>query len=224
MAGECDFEMARAVARQCQMDPKLYLPLLESFQTIGAQHSAESMQHSAMRFHVNVHLKRFELAVVWGMALLRRGSAVSLRPSEPHEITGTSQYKVNAFDFEYVVDTLFKIIADNDLYHLAIPMLNKSSLHDSVTACVPSSSTYSNSNSSSSSKTAWLQCYQLQVQPSALQRPYQHRLGMRVERGCEGRVLLRMLRFAHGASLASKQMMQVVQCDNSICCVGMTHS
>jgi hypothetical protein len=27
--GDCDFDMARAVARQCQMDPKVYLPLLQ---------------------------------------------------------------------------------------------------------------------------------------------------------------------------------------------------
>jgi elongator complex protein 1 len=29
--GSCDFEMARAVARQCQMDPKIYLPLLKVY-------------------------------------------------------------------------------------------------------------------------------------------------------------------------------------------------
>lgn len=27
--GDCDFDMARAVSRQCQMDPKVYLPLLQ---------------------------------------------------------------------------------------------------------------------------------------------------------------------------------------------------
>lgn len=33
--GECDFDLARAVARQCQMDPKAYIPLLEEFAAIG---------------------------------------------------------------------------------------------------------------------------------------------------------------------------------------------
>ncbi|CAM9165379.1 unnamed protein product, partial [Ectocarpus fasciculatus] len=30
--GECDFPMSRAIAKQCQMDPKIYLPLLEQFE------------------------------------------------------------------------------------------------------------------------------------------------------------------------------------------------
>ena len=52
--GMYDFEIARAVARNSQMDPKIYLPLLKRFNTLPAFFS---------RYEVDMRLKRFELAL-----------------------------------------------------------------------------------------------------------------------------------------------------------------
>eukprot|EP00605_Chrysophyceae_sp_TOSAG23-4_P002406 GSChrysophyteH1.ASY1.ANO1.2664.1 assembled CDS len=45
----CNFTMGRAVARQCQMDPKAYLPLLQSFEILGGGADPTSKLHADMR-------------------------------------------------------------------------------------------------------------------------------------------------------------------------------
>lgn len=52
--GMYDFEIARAVARNSQMDPKIYLPLLKRFNTLPTFFS---------RFEVDMRLKRYEMAL-----------------------------------------------------------------------------------------------------------------------------------------------------------------
>jgi hypothetical protein len=56
--GDCVFDLARAVARQCQMDPKVYLPLLETFESIGRGHAVGSLPQLLMHLHVQHHLAR----------------------------------------------------------------------------------------------------------------------------------------------------------------------
>mmetsp|Transcript_9680 Transcript_9680/g.20514 ORF Transcript_9680/g.20514 Transcript_9680/m.20514 type:complete len:584 (+) Transcript_9680:1065-2816(+) len=52
--GMYDFEIARAVARNSQMDPKIYLPMLKRFNTLPMFFS---------RYEVDLRLKRFDLAL-----------------------------------------------------------------------------------------------------------------------------------------------------------------
>ena len=52
--GMYDFEIARAVARHSQMDPKIYLPQLKRFNSLPKFYS---------RYEVDVRLKRFEIAL-----------------------------------------------------------------------------------------------------------------------------------------------------------------
>lgn len=52
--GMYDFEIARAVARNSQMDPKIYLPLLKRFNGLPTYFS---------RYEVDVRLKRFDMAL-----------------------------------------------------------------------------------------------------------------------------------------------------------------
>jgi elongator complex protein 1 len=52
--GMYDYEIARAVARNSQMDPKLYLPLLKRYNALPKYFS---------RFEVDVRLKRYDLAL-----------------------------------------------------------------------------------------------------------------------------------------------------------------
>jgi hypothetical protein len=68
--------MTRAVARQCQMDPRVYLPLVEGFELLGRGFESGSPQVALMHFKVNVHLKRSETAVHWAIELLRRAHLV----------------------------------------------------------------------------------------------------------------------------------------------------
>jgi len=52
--GMYDFEIARAVARNSQMDPKIYLPLLKRFNTLPTFFA---------RYEVDMRLKRFDMAL-----------------------------------------------------------------------------------------------------------------------------------------------------------------
>lgn len=80
---DCDFSMCRAVAKQCQMDPKVYLPLLTEFESIGSTTwgiapEVESNDYDRvqcrnfcfMKFRVHEHLKRYQDAVEWGARML----------------------------------------------------------------------------------------------------------------------------------------------------------
>ena len=87
--GACDFEMARAVARQCQMDPKAYLPLIESFQSVARGSPAESVRYAVMQFKINVHLKRHAEAAHSGVAVLER----FLQP-EMHHLSASSSVTI----------------------------------------------------------------------------------------------------------------------------------
>lgn len=68
----CDFSMGRAVARQCQMDPKEYLPLLERLESRGRDKSPSSYEHADMRVAVNVHLERPNDALIWAARAIFR--------------------------------------------------------------------------------------------------------------------------------------------------------
>jgi hypothetical protein len=83
--GQCDYAMARAVARQCQMDPKHYMPLLEGFESIGkvvetvAEKGIDSVsmyRNMLMRFHVNHHLHRHEKCVEYAAKTFGRAVEV----------------------------------------------------------------------------------------------------------------------------------------------------
>lgn len=53
----CDFLMSKLIARQCGMDPKVYLPLIESFEAIGRNHSMNSSFYYLMNYKIQIYLK-----------------------------------------------------------------------------------------------------------------------------------------------------------------------
>eukprot|EP01040_Poterioochromonas_malhamensis_P007668 gene7668-8280_t len=53
----CDFLMSKLIARQCGMDPKVYLPLIESFESIGRNHSMNSSFYYLMNYKIQIDLK-----------------------------------------------------------------------------------------------------------------------------------------------------------------------
>lgn len=59
----CEFDLARAIARQSQMDPRAYLPLLERFESIGKGHDKQSLTGQRMQLEVYLHLERWLLVV-----------------------------------------------------------------------------------------------------------------------------------------------------------------
>ena len=65
----CDFDMAKAIARQCQMDPKVYMPLIERFEAIGRGYHSDpkAFQYNKMHHSVHIHLKQHEAAITWGV-------------------------------------------------------------------------------------------------------------------------------------------------------------
>lgn len=104
----CDFEMAKAIARQCQMDPKSYLPLLESFECIGKGCSNDSFQHALMHYAVNIHLKINEKSVDWGLKAMEFYN------------------KINSNICPEILDLTKKLVdvADaNDMYEYTLPRL-----------------------------------------------------------------------------------------------------
>ena len=114
--GTCDFDMARAVARQCQMDPKAYLPLIEGFEALGRGFEAGSSQVALMHFKVNHHLKRHSEAVDWAVRLL----SVYLTSEVP---VNEAQPVLPLSDVTTVVKELRAIIKADDLYTYTLPKL-----------------------------------------------------------------------------------------------------
>ena len=158
--------MARAVARQCQMDPKVYLPLLKTFEDLGVEDGGNggggligqrvlagrgsegsgregsgmgasvftgneslspmqgvennqlshppdhqvSWQHAHMRYAVNVHLKRWELAIDWCVRLIqcvhRLGLLESTITTTATTITTTSSQSTSSQSISSMISTV----------------------------------------------------------------------------------------------------------------------
>lgn len=136
--GQCDFQMARAVARQCQMDPKVYNPLIEQFESIAMSTTGEFISkpfYDAMtRFEVNYHLNRWEKCVAAGIDVLvaRIGTdldslVVSLtRSGESKDSFDESEIKSKASirTIDSVISIVLKAVCDHDLYLVAISQLD----------------------------------------------------------------------------------------------------
>lgn len=136
--GICDFETTRAVARQCQMDPKVYLPVVESFETLGRGFESASPQVAIMHFKVNQHLKRFLKAVEWAVALLESAH-------NAHSATEESVEANLVASITTVIQELKVIIKAEELYRFTLPKLAALELKlrlDSVTFLSATSSAH----------------------------------------------------------------------------------
>ena len=82
----CDFLMATSIARISQMDPKVYSPLIESFESIGNYCKDRNVEgefgegtkdeicrifNYFMRYKIHVHLKKIKDGVVWCLQALK---------------------------------------------------------------------------------------------------------------------------------------------------------
>ena len=117
--GICDFDMSRAVARQCQMDPKAYLPLVESFEAIGRGFALNSPHTALMHFKVNAHLKRHTRAIDWTVHLLQRIYVVESTPDG----VDTSPVDMRS-DIVTVIYELKSFIKAEALHTYALPRLS----------------------------------------------------------------------------------------------------
>lgn len=136
--GECDFDMARAIARQGgQMDPKVYLPLLQKMESIELNQSEISNETSIiinldvfdttlgtcpkeintsyclMRFRVYVYLNKYESAINWGLACLES-------ISKNRANTGTTNDEI---DLNQLLSDILLIITQNNIYIPCFPKL-----------------------------------------------------------------------------------------------------
>jgi hypothetical protein len=106
---QSNFTMARSIARQTQMDPKLFMPLLEKFEAIGRGHVSESLRGYYMRYSIHLYLKKYDVALSMAFQCLK--IAFSLKPSEfPFELTS------------YCVEIL-QLVTKHSLYALALAEL-----------------------------------------------------------------------------------------------------
>lgn len=72
----CDFNLARLVVYNNQMDPKIFLPQLQQFETLGSAHAADNAIQPIdliyMHYRVNKHLNNHSKRVDWLIALLQQ--------------------------------------------------------------------------------------------------------------------------------------------------------
>lgn len=115
--GSCDFDVTRAVARQCQMDPKEYLPLIESFEMIGKGHDEGSIMFNLMHFKVNLHLKRHKEAVEWGCKLVEVYSGNKSESAHKEIIVSTTSTVVSLVETDKLFDIILpKLISLETIY------------------------------------------------------------------------------------------------------------
>ena len=121
--GQYDFVMARAVARQCQMDPKHYSPLLERFEAITSTQGSpgllisgglEAYREAVMKFEVNLHLKRYTKCVECGTLALKE-----------HYLTlHNTQLQVSQdINSDALLEGIYKLTHEHSLQLLAISLL-----------------------------------------------------------------------------------------------------
>jgi hypothetical protein len=126
--GMCDFDVARAVARQCQMDPKVTLPLLESFASIGRGFGEGSPQVALMHFRANMHLQRHTQAVDWCLALLSRMHTAAASAAAAADADSQPDVLPPKEAIEQAVSDLKSVVKSEDLYAYAIPKVSHVSL------------------------------------------------------------------------------------------------
>eukprot|EP01038_Epipyxis_sp_PR26KG_P009194 gene9194-12400_t len=109
--GDCDFAIARLVARLCGMDPKVYLPLIERFENISKGFDIKSIQYALMRCKVYLHLNQYSNAAQWGMILLERSlKSSSTSESLEDEVIQTAKEFVQIVSSHRLYDSTLPII------------------------------------------------------------------------------------------------------------------
>jgi hypothetical protein len=68
----CDFLMTKLIARQCSMDPKVYLPLIEKFEKIGKNYPIDSSNYYLMNYKIQIHLNNAMKTIDFYLSLLER--------------------------------------------------------------------------------------------------------------------------------------------------------
>jgi len=101
--GIYDYDIARAVARNSQMDPKMYLPLLKRFNTLPTFFS---------RYEVDMRLKRFEMA-------LTNLYESSVRDEKLDNFVQIQNLNSNSFD------DCMKLIDEHKLYKLGLNLFRE---------------------------------------------------------------------------------------------------
>ena len=137
----CDFRMATSIAKISQMDPKIYIPLIESFEAVGNVYDVENVDGNKdiileketkdevgrifnyfMRYKIHIHLKKIEEGVVWCIRALKSCYEFVLHSSSDSEI----QYRAGLLavdEFNNVQNDIFFLIRDNDLFASVLPLL-----------------------------------------------------------------------------------------------------
>lgn len=125
----CDFDMSRTVAKICQMDPKMYIPLVESFEsiqkigeTLGSE-EAKSIYSRVMRFKIFVHLKRFRDAVLSGISALAICAEICTKDTEYLKQTVENVMVDNEIDS--VGKVIAKIVSENDIFAIVLPEIRR---------------------------------------------------------------------------------------------------
>jgi elongator complex protein 1 len=120
--GSCDYEMAKAVARQSQMDPKIYLPLLESFEYIGRGFDIDSRQYYMMNYTVNNHLNKYEEMIAFASKVLY-SYYMEIKQQNSINLDGKLSNEISE-----MCDNVLNITSLNNLYSHTIPIFTRIAL------------------------------------------------------------------------------------------------
>jgi hypothetical protein len=125
----CDFEMARTVAKICQMDPKMYMPLVESFESIERKgdvlgsEEAKSIYTNVMQFKIFLHLKKFQEAARAAISALI--SCATLSGATSVVLKSTLDFITVDTEFESMAGVFVQIVSENDLFSSMLPELRR---------------------------------------------------------------------------------------------------
>ena len=118
--------MCRAIARQCQMDPKHYMPQLEGFANIAKGSTSHNSPHFLMmHYRVNTHLKRYKIALDYFIRMLLAILDVCWDTSDKGD-KGDERESIEELikDVKSAGEGLVRSIEDNDLYTYTLPKLS----------------------------------------------------------------------------------------------------
>lgn len=130
---QCDFSMARVIGRLSQMDPKIYLPLLESFENIGKGYSNDTTFYMLMNYKIQCHLNSFPSAIDWGFKIIQKvinilGEAREKGSPETQTTDSQLEHEVDADmlqgQCQKVCMELIDITTKNNLHVISLKHMN----------------------------------------------------------------------------------------------------
>lgn len=126
--GECDFVLAKAIARQSGfMDPKEYLPILDSFESIAksTDQTEVNEMYCLMRYKVYIHLSKWLPALQWGVKCIDATVQKMMVKEAKGDDTDSDTIGISPQEVRQIMQDLVVLASTHNLHLDILPIISK---------------------------------------------------------------------------------------------------